>query len=82
MTTKQSLNIRYITNSEGKTTDVIIPVEIWKKMIISLDTKSGLAWIDEQESKEEILADLKESIQDAKAGKTFPIDELWDDIEV
>jgi hypothetical protein len=82
MTTKQLIDIRYITNANGKTTDVIIPIEIWEKLITSLDTESGLAWIDEQESKEQILADLQESIQDTKAGKTFSIDELWDGIEV
>ncbi len=31
---------------------------------------------------EQIIADLKESIRDAKAGRTFPISELWEGIDV
>ncbi len=31
---------------------------------------------------EQIIADLKESLRDAKADKTFPIAELWQGIDV
>ena len=57
--------IRYVTNSEGKTTDVLVPLELWQQLIHSLNTDniSGLAWIDEQEPKEQILVDLQESIR-------------------
>lgn len=57
--------IRYVTNAEGKTTDVIVPVEIWQQLINSLevDADSGLAWVDEQEPKAQILADLQESLR-------------------
>jgi hypothetical protein len=34
------------------------------------------------DSKEQILADLKASLQAAQSGKTFPIAELWDGIDV
>jgi hypothetical protein len=37
---------------------------------------------DDNTPDEQIIADLKESIRDAKAGKTFPISELWDGIDV
>jgi hypothetical protein len=41
---------------------------------------SGLAWIDEQEPKAQILANLQESVRQATAGQTLPVSELWDDI--
>ncbi|WNZ45471.1 hypothetical protein Q2T42_27145 [Leptolyngbya boryana CZ1] len=36
----------------------------------------------ETDSKEQILADLKESLRQADAGQTRPISELWDGIDV
>ncbi len=74
--------IRYVTNADGKTTDVLIPVELWQQLISSInsDSISGLAWIDEQEPKAQILADLQESVRQATAGQTFPISQLWEDI--
>jgi hypothetical protein len=73
--------IRYVTNAEGKTTDVIVPLEIWRYLIHSLNTDniSGLALIDEQEPKEQILADLQESVRLAATGQTFPVSQLWED---
>ncbi|MBD2603330.1 hypothetical protein H6G81_02000 [Scytonema hofmannii FACHB-248] len=75
--------IRYVTNVDGQTTDVLVPVELWQQLISSInsDNLSGLAWIDEQEPKAQILAELQESMQQAAAGQTFPVSELWDDIE-
>jgi predicted DNA-binding antitoxin AbrB/MazE fold protein len=37
---------------------------------------------EEADSKEQILADFKESLRQAQAGQTFPISELWDEIDV
>lgn len=56
--------IRYVTNTEGETTDVLVPIELWQQLISSRnsDNVSGLAWIDEQEPKAQILADLQESV--------------------
>ncbi|MEG4500688.1 hypothetical protein QUB05_29870 [Microcoleus sp. F10-C6] len=34
------------------------------------------------DSNDQILADLKASLHQAKAGQTFPIEELWDGINV
>ena len=74
--------IKYFTNSAGKKTEVIIPVEIWKTLIELLQTlESGLNIVDEKEPKAEILADLQESILQARTGQTYPISELWDDMD-
>jgi hypothetical protein len=81
MAIAQSLNsIRYVTNVEGKTTDVLVPMEIWQQIIhtINTDESSGLAWIDEQEPKTKILADLQESLELGAKGETFPIFQLWE----
>ena len=37
---------------------------------------------EEAEPNEQILADLKDSLRQVKAGQTFPISELWDGIDV
>jgi hypothetical protein len=72
----------HITNADGETTDVIVPIELWQQLVSSVnsDSDSGLAWIDEYQPKSQILADLQEAIQQAALGQTFPISELWDDI--
>lgn len=72
--------IRYVTNAEGKTTDVIVPVEIWQQLVNSVDADSGLALVDEHEPKAQILADLQESLQQAAKGQTFPVSQLWQNI--
>jgi inorganic pyrophosphatase len=75
--------IRYVTNVDGETTDVLVPLELWQQLISSInsDNVSGLAWIDEHEPKAQILADLQESMGQAAVGQTFPVSELWDDIK-
>ncbi|MFN6475008.1 hypothetical protein [Nostoc sp. DedQUE07] len=75
--------ICYVTNVDGETTDVFVPIELWQQLISSInsDNVSGLAWIDEQEPKAQILADLQESVRQAAVGQTFPVSKLWDDIE-
>jgi hypothetical protein len=35
--------IRYVTNTEGKTIDVIIPVELWQQIINSINIDSNLS---------------------------------------
>ena len=83
MMTKIENQVRYVTNVDGKTTDVLVPLELWQQLINSINSDhiSGLAWIDEQEPKAQILADLQESVREGKAGNTFPISQLWEDIE-
>ncbi len=71
--------IRYLTNVDGETTDVLVAIELWQQLISSInsDNASGLAWIDKQEPKAQILADLQESVRQAALGQTFPVSELW-----
>lgn len=74
--------IKYVTNAAGEKTEVIVPVEIWETLIELLQPiESGLNPIDENEPKAEILADLQESILQARTGQTYPISELWDDMD-
>lgn len=35
--------IRYVTNTEGKTIDVIVPVELWQQIINSINIDSNLS---------------------------------------
>lgn len=75
-------NVRYVTNTNGETTDVLVPLELWQQLINTLqDPDSGLAWVDEHEPNAQLLADLQESIKQAATGQTFPVSQLWDDIE-
>ncbi|MGB5593347.1 MAG: hypothetical protein WBM32_05810 [Crocosphaera sp.] len=69
-------NIRYVTNEEGEKTDVLIPLDLWKTIVLQLTNKEEI-----EDSREEILNDLKQSILDGKKGKTFPLEELWQEIE-
>ncbi|BAY75892.1 hypothetical protein NIES25_23410 [Nostoc linckia NIES-25] len=51
--------IRYVTNANGQTTDVLVPIELWQQLISSInsDNLSLLAWVDEKEPIAQILAD-------------------------
>ncbi|NBD18221.1 MAG: hypothetical protein GVY04_19420 [Cyanobacteria bacterium] len=44
--------IRYLTNQNGKTTDVLIPLETWETILEALTAEYDLI-----DSKEEIIAD-------------------------
>ncbi|NJL43671.1 MAG: hypothetical protein HC935_11145 [Pseudanabaena sp. SU_2_4] len=75
-------SIEYVTNAAGEKINVLVPVGIWDKLIKSLQSiANDLDRVDEEEPKAQILDDLRESIRQA-AGQTFPISELWDDIDV
>lgn len=67
--------VRYLTNQQGKTTDVLIPLDTWETILRALDIET------ETDSKTELIADLKQSLLDAQLGKTFPLEELWEGIE-
>ena len=77
-------SIRYVTNTEGKTTGVLIEIDLWQQLIkfVSPDQVSGLAGIDEYEPRSELLKDLQESLQQAVADKSFPLSQLWEDAEL
>ncbi|GBF79233.1 hypothetical protein [Aphanothece sacrum] len=59
------------------TTYFLIFLDIWENILSLLPSEEE----EIEDSKEEILADLKQSILDGKRGKTFPIEELWEGIE-
>jgi len=68
--------VRYLTNQQGQTTDVLIPLETWEKIMQLLTAEHDVI-----DSKAELIADLKQSLLEAKQGKTFPLGELWEEIE-
>ena len=68
--------VRYLTNQQGKTTNVLVPLETWNTILQALTEEN-----DETDSKNELIADLKQSLLDAQKGNTFPLEELWEGIE-
>lgn len=79
--------IKYITNSQGEKTEVIIPIKLWNSLIQLIDpsevysTFSGLSLVDEDEPTSQILADLQASIRAARSGEVYPVSQLWDDMD-
>ncbi|MEB3826369.1 hypothetical protein [Phormidium sp. CCY1219] len=79
--------VKYISNAQGEKTAVIIPIEVWNSLLQKItsvelySTLSGLSSVDENEPKTQILADLQESIRAARAGETYPISQLWEDLD-
>ena len=69
--------IRYLTNEQGKKTDVLIPFTIWQDIVENLELENDL----DDDSKAQIIADLKQSLIDVAEGNTLPIEELWEDDE-
>lgn len=69
-------NVRYVTNEKGEKTDVLIPLELWKTIVVQLSESEEI-----EDSREEILNDLKQSLLDGKIGKTFPLEELWQETD-
>lgn len=67
--------IRYLTNEEGETTDVLMPLAVWENILQTLN----LATTEESDSKAELIADFKQSLLDARDAKTFPLEELLHD---
>ncbi len=81
MTTSQiEANVRYLINANGEKTDVIIPVELWTKLLEALHSGSSLDPIDELEPNSQILADIQTSLREVESGHTFPVSELWQGI--
>ena len=69
-------HIRYVTNEKGEKTDVLIPLELWKTIVIQLSENEEI-----EDSREEILKDLKQSLLDGKNDRTFPLEELWQETD-
>jgi hypothetical protein len=75
-------HVKYVTNAAGEKTEVIIPVQIWEALLkLMSPVVNGVHPIDENEPNANILADLKQSLKEAAAGQTYPIADLWTDIE-
>lgn len=74
--------VRYVTNAAGETTDVLVPIDLWQQLVNALpDPTSGLLWVDEHEPNTQILVNLQASLRQAATEQTYPISQLWDDIE-
>jgi hypothetical protein len=82
--------VKYITNSHGEKTDVIVPMGLWHILLAEVTsgrcdenkfTESGLDPIDENEPNTKILADLQASIRAVKAGETYPVSQLWGELD-
>lgn len=74
--------IKYVTDTTGEKTEVIIPINLWEKLLDLLTpTESGLHPDDEYEPNATILADLKQSVKEAAADQTYPVSDLWADVE-
>ena len=74
--------VQYVTNAAGETTAVLVSLDLWQQLLNTLqDPISGLAWVDEHEPNAQILADLQASLKQAAAEHTYPVSQLWDDIE-
>jgi hypothetical protein len=61
--------IKYVTNAEGQTTDVMVPLSVWEALVES----STL----EDPDPEAIAASIERGLRDLKAGRTKPVAELW-----
>lgn len=70
--------VRYLTDEEGKKTDVLIPLAVWENILQNLNLET----VEQSDSKAELIADLKQSLLDAQAGKTFPLEEVLLDSEL
>lgn len=74
--------VKYVSDASGATTEVIVPMALWQMLLEKLSPEvSGLDSADENEPKEQILADLQESLRAATAGNHYPVSELWDSLE-
>lgn len=74
--------VKYVSNASGETTEVIVPLALWQVLMERLKpVLIGLDPIDEYEPKEQILADLQESLRAAVAGNHLSISELWEGVD-
>ncbi len=74
--------VKYVSNASGETTEVIVPVALWEVLMDRLKPLlSGLDSLDENEPKEQILADLQESLRAGVAGNHQPISKLWEGLD-
>jgi hypothetical protein len=70
---KQS--VRYVTDSQGKETDALVPLSIWENILRILERDEA------GDSSTDLTADLRISLLEAQLGQTFAIEELWDELD-
>jgi hypothetical protein len=59
--------VQYVTNAQGKTIGVLVPLEVWEELLKSWQAHADeLGQVDEAEPNEQILADLKDSLRQVK----------------
>jgi hypothetical protein len=61
--------IKYVTNAEGQTTDVLVPLSVWEALVESSTV--------EDPDPDAIAASIERGLLDLKAGRTKPVAELW-----
>ena len=71
--------VQYVTDNQGTQTGVMVPIALWEEILGSLNGDEWSA-IEEDDSKEKILADLTEAMRSTRAGEVFPIDRLWEKV--
>jgi hypothetical protein len=68
-TTEAQALVKYVTNADGQTTDVLVPLSVWEALL------EDNSW--EDPAPETIAASLHRSLDDIKAGRTKPLAALW-----
>lgn len=73
--------VRYLTNADGQRTDVLLGIDLWHKIVQAIVDQSGLDSTDELEDNQSILKDLRSAFLEVKEGKTYSIDDIWDNLD-
>ncbi|AQG81781.1 hypothetical protein [Spirosoma montaniterrae] len=65
------MNVQYISNQQGKRTAVVVPIKEWNKIKKKLDLPDDESVADEdvQLTKEQLIADVKEALEEVKLHK-------------
>ncbi len=71
--------VQYVTDNQGTQTGVVVPIGLWEEILGSLDANEW-STVDDEDSKEKILADLTEAMRSTRAGEVFPIEQLWEKV--
>jgi len=69
--------IKYLTNEEGKKTDVLIPLALGENILQNLPLELEIE--EENDHKTQLIADFKQSLLHARDGKTYPLEQLCND---
>ena len=72
-TTEAQALVRYVTNADGQTTDVLVPLSVWEALLENNTL--------EDPDPETIAASLHRGLEDIKAGRTKPLAELWANLD-